>query len=61
MIMQGINIDIIKYIRSRDYDEDVKKCLIESILIEYDKFACDFHHYTNDYDKILNKYIKVEE
>ena len=52
-----INKEILDFIRNSDYDEDVKKFLIESLSLELKRDRADYAHYSADYDKIIERYV----
>lgn len=53
-----LNTEIIDFIRyNDDFDDDVKKFLIQILTLELKRYKSDYKHYFKDYDKIITKYI----
>ena len=52
-----INKEILNFIRNSDYDENIKKFLIESLLLEFKRDKADYAHYSAKYDKIIERYV----
>ena len=53
-----LNTEIIDFIMNNDdFDEDIKKFLIQTLTLELKRYKSGYTHYSKDYDKILDKYI----
>ena len=52
-----INKEILNFIRNSDYDENIKKFLIESLLLEFKRDKADYAHNSAEYDKIIERYV----
>ena len=52
-----INKEILDFIRNSSYDDDIKKFLIESLLLEFKRDKADYAHYSAEYDKIIERYV----
>ncbi len=53
-----LNTEIIHFIENNDdFDEDIKKFLIQTLVLELKRYKSGYKHYSKDYDKILDKYI----
>lgn len=53
-----ISTEILNYINESDYDENTKHFLIQALLLEFKRDKEDVKHYTNEYDKLIEKYIE---
>lgn len=53
-----LNTEIIGFIMDNDdFDEDIKKFLIQTLTLELKRYKSGYKHYSKDYDKILDNYI----
>ena len=53
-----LNTEIIEFIMdNEDFNEDVKKFLIQTLTLELKRYKADYKHYFKDYDKIITNYI----
>ncbi|WP_156929617.1 hypothetical protein [Methanobrevibacter wolinii] len=52
-----INKDLIDYIKSSNYDENIKNFLIQALMLEFKREKENSRNYTDKYDEIINNYI----
>ena len=56
--LMRLNTEIIDFIMdNEDFDDDIKKFLIQTLTLELKRYKSGYAHYSKDYDKILDKYI----
>ena len=54
-----LNTDIIDFIRNNDdFDDNVKKFLIQILILELERYKADYKHYFKEYDSRINNYIE---
>ena len=53
-----ISTEILNYIDESDYDDDTKHFLIQALLLEFKREKEDVKHYSNEYDRLIEKYMK---
>lgn len=54
-----LNTDIIDFIRNNnDFDDNVKKFLIQILILELERYKTDYKHYFKEYDNRINNYIE---
>ena len=54
-----LNTDIIDFIRNNeDFDDNIKKFLIQILILELERYKADYKHYFKEYDSRINNYIE---
>ena len=53
-----LNTDIIDFIRNNDDFDNVKKFLIEILILELNRYKADYKLYFKEYDSRINNYIE---
>ena len=54
-----LNTEIIDFIRNNDdFDDNVKKFLIQILILELERYKADYKHYFKEYDNRINNYIE---
>ena len=53
-----INEEIIDFINDSDFDEETKEILIDALKLEFKRYKEDYGLYSDEYDKILKKYVR---
>jgi len=53
-----INTKILDFIEKSEYDNDIKQFLIASIILEEQRYKASYARFADDYDEILNRFIK---
>ena len=53
-----LNTEIIDFImNNEEFDEDIKKFLIQTLTLELKRYKSGYTHHSKDYDSILDNYI----
>lgn len=53
-----LNTDIINFIKdNKDFDDEIKTFLIQSLTLELKRYKADYKRFSEDYDKLISRYV----
>lgn len=53
-----LNTDIINFIKdNEDFDDEIKAFLIQSLTLELKRYKADYKRFSEDYDKLISRYV----
>ena len=53
-----LNTDIINFIKDNDdFDDEIKTFLVQSLTLELKRYKADYKRFSEDYDKLISRYV----